>query len=396
MNKEPLVSVFLPYYNDEKYIKEAIEAVLNQSYKNWELFLFNHSSTDNSRTIARSFNDPRIIHIDAKRNLGAGSGYNIKITLPLMKGKYVKLCCADDMLKENGLETLVNYMEENPEKDMVFSDMDYVSEELKDLNTKWSEDIPKVDFVSNEAETLLKFFKGWSHLAYPTSFVKLSMLKDIDIDVSFIMLFDVALWVSALIAGKKIGFIDKSTVNYRISSNQLSSVNNMTKAVKIGYFELFQLLPLYYKIKDVKLIKTLCPCKFSEMLNDDDTEFIPFIISYFFASCVFNDNIEYFKDQQSVREVFGNMKLHEIFQDDELREKIYNKFGFGIKEFREIYSFIYRPKQNWKLHIYNKQAKDLSVLQSFYILLRKIIPRIRIKHKKKNNTENDKKHKFTV
>ena len=87
LKDQPLVSIFLPYYNDQKFLKKTIESILSQSYQNLELILFNHASTDTSRVIAHSFDDPRIIHLDAKENLGAGSGYNLEISLPQIKGK---------------------------------------------------------------------------------------------------------------------------------------------------------------------------------------------------------------------------------------------------------------------------------------------------------------------
>ena len=92
--KEPLVSVFIPYYNDDKFLRESIEAVLNQSYKNLELILVNHASTDSSRDIAHSYDDDRIVHIDMPINYGAGSGKLLKEFLKVAKGKYSKLLCA--------------------------------------------------------------------------------------------------------------------------------------------------------------------------------------------------------------------------------------------------------------------------------------------------------------
>lgn len=129
--QNPLVSIFIPYYNDEAFIADAIKSCLSQTYQNWELFLFNHASTDGSRDIARSFDDPRIRHVDAAENLGAGSGYNLKITLPRMSGKYVKLFCADDVMKEDCLEKFVQYLENNPLTDIVFSDVEYFSKDKK-------------------------------------------------------------------------------------------------------------------------------------------------------------------------------------------------------------------------------------------------------------------------
>ncbi len=369
---QPLVSVFIPYYNDKDFLRDAIDAVMNQTYTNWELILFNHASTDGSRDIAHSYDDARIIHIDAKENLGAGSGYNLQISLKEMNGKYVKLLCADDMMKPDCLEVLVDYMEKHQDKDIVAADMEYVSETKEPLNTKWSKEIQKVDFVSDEKKTLLKFFKGYSHIAYPSTMVKLDALRSIDLDASLIMLFDVWLWVNLLISGKKIGFVNKCVVDYRISDNQLSSVAN-PRAVKIGFFELFMLLDSYYKIKDVDLIKYLVPSKYAKQLTKQDSDLIPFVLSCFFASIVKDDTIDFFKDQQNVREIFGNLKIYEIIQDKKLFEKINEKFGFGVKDFRSIYSCVYqeKSKSSFKQKVYNTPGIHLSWVGLLFLLFRK-------------------------
>ena len=392
-NNQPLVSVFIPYYNDKDVLQDAIDAVLNQSYQNWELILFNHASTDGSCDIAHSYNDKRIVHIDATENLGAGSGYNLQISLNKMNGKYVKLLCADDVMKSNCLEVLVDYMEKHSDKDIVAADMDYISETKESLNTKWSKEIKYVDFESDEKQTLLKFFKGYSHIAYPSTMVKLDALKSIKLDVSLIMLFDVWLWVNLLISGKKIGFLNASVIDYRISDNQLSSVSNMKKAQKIGWFELFMLLESYYKIQDVNLIKYLCPCENAKLLRKGDEAFIPFVLSHFFASVVCDGRCDYFKDQQGVREQFGNLKLYEIIQDKQMFDKIKEKFGFGIKEFRSIYSYIGTDnhKISFKQKVYNTSGVDLPVSGILLLLFRKMyrfisFPLHRKKKQKKSYT----------
>lgn len=397
MNKEkPLVSIFVPYYNDKQYLSDCINSILKQTYENFELILFNHSSTDGSKNIAHSFNDKRIIHIDAKENLGAGSGYNINISLPYMHGKYLKLLCADDMLKEDGIQSLVNTLENNLDKDIVFADMDYVDANLRPLNTTWSKEINKSDFISDEKQTLLKFFQGYSHIAYPAAMIKMSAIKDIKIDNTLIMLFDVSLWVKLLITGKKITFLEKSVVDYRVSDNQLSSFANIEKASKIGCFELFQLLNVYYEIKDIDIIKYLCPCIYSQLLKKGDEEYIPFVLTYFLASLVCDNHIDYFKDQQSVREIFGCTKLFEFFQDENMRLKIEEKFGFGIKDFRAIYSYMSPKIHSYvplKQHILNKTARNLSILQLCFCIGRKIVhcvsPFYYIKKLKKKFSKNE-------
>ena len=60
MQIKPHFSVILPNYNHGKYLKQAIDSVLNQSYNSWELLIIDNHSTDNSDKIISSYNDPRI------------------------------------------------------------------------------------------------------------------------------------------------------------------------------------------------------------------------------------------------------------------------------------------------------------------------------------------------
>jgi glycosyltransferase involved in cell wall biosynthesis len=69
------ISIVLPYYNDSKFLSGSIQSVLNQTYKDFELILINHGSTDNSEKIVKSFSDSRIKHIKIARNYGGGGSY---------------------------------------------------------------------------------------------------------------------------------------------------------------------------------------------------------------------------------------------------------------------------------------------------------------------------------
>ena len=66
-----MVSVIMPVYNGEKYLKQSIESVIQQTYKDWELIIVNDCSTDNSRNIMQSYadTDSRIRIVDNGSNL---------------------------------------------------------------------------------------------------------------------------------------------------------------------------------------------------------------------------------------------------------------------------------------------------------------------------------------
>ncbi|WMI68453.1 glycosyltransferase family 2 protein [Mangrovimonas sp. YM274] len=115
MNTNPLVSVLMTVYNREKYIAEAIQSVVDSTYKNWELIIVDDRSKDDSVSIARSFerNDERIKVYINEKNLGDYPNRNQAASYA--NGKYLKYVDADDMIYPYGLEQLVFYMEQFPE-----------------------------------------------------------------------------------------------------------------------------------------------------------------------------------------------------------------------------------------------------------------------------------------
>ena len=113
MKEFPFVSVLMPVYNAEKYLKEALESILNQSYTHFELLLFNDGSTDGSLTIIQGFDDPRIRFFDQEVNSGYLSHLNKGIQLS--RGKYIIRADADDVNALDRIEKQVLFMENHPE-----------------------------------------------------------------------------------------------------------------------------------------------------------------------------------------------------------------------------------------------------------------------------------------
>lgn len=114
---QPLVSICIPCYNAENYIRETIKAALNQTYPNIEIFVCDDQSTDNTVQKIKQFNEPRIrLHINEK-NLGCSGNYNH--VLSYATGKYVKLLCADDIIDPDCIEKQVQAFEENADKNIV-------------------------------------------------------------------------------------------------------------------------------------------------------------------------------------------------------------------------------------------------------------------------------------
>jgi glycosyltransferase involved in cell wall biosynthesis len=108
---DPVVTVLMPVYNGEKYLREAIESILNQTFTDFEFLIINDGSTDKSKEIILSYNDPRIRFVENENNIMLIESLNIGIQLA--KGKYVARMDCDDISLPERLEKQVEFMEIN-------------------------------------------------------------------------------------------------------------------------------------------------------------------------------------------------------------------------------------------------------------------------------------------
>jgi len=130
MQNNPIVSIITPAYNAEKYIAEAINSVLHQTYTNWKLLIIDDGSTDSTANIVKSFSDARILLIQ-QENGGVSSARNKGLTLA--KGKYITFLDADDILPLNSLKARVQFLEENPNVEVVDGKIFVKDREMKKL-----------------------------------------------------------------------------------------------------------------------------------------------------------------------------------------------------------------------------------------------------------------------
>lgn len=114
----PLLSVLMTAYNREKYIAEAIESVLNSTFKDFELIIVDDASTDNTVSIASAYaaKDSRIKVYVNEKNLGDYPNRNRAATLA--KGEYLKYVDSDDKILKDGLERCIYAMNRFPEAGM--------------------------------------------------------------------------------------------------------------------------------------------------------------------------------------------------------------------------------------------------------------------------------------
>lgn len=127
-NNSPKVSIVLPSYNGEKFLKKSIESVINQSFTDWELIIVDDCSSDNTLQIAKSFAsiDPRICFVHNIVNKKLPGSLNIGFSAA--RGKYLTWTSDDNIAKPNWLSTLVDWLDNHPGTDMVAATMDFIDE----------------------------------------------------------------------------------------------------------------------------------------------------------------------------------------------------------------------------------------------------------------------------
>lgn len=164
--KEPKVCVIMPVYNGEKTIKLALASLINQSYTNWECVIVNDGSTDGTRKILDSLKDPRfrVFHLD--KNCGRGVARDE--ALKRSEGDYLAYLDADDMMHKDKLKVQVEFLQTNPDIQMVSCGCITMNENFEALRASGRD-----DFVS---DNIMKYGQALP-LLLPAIMVRLDRAK---------------------------------------------------------------------------------------------------------------------------------------------------------------------------------------------------------------------------
>jgi len=129
--ERPKLSIIMSVYNEEKYLREAMDSILNQTFRDFEFLIINDCSTDSSREIILSYPDPRIRLIDNTVNIGLTCSL-IK-GLQLAAGEYIARQDADDISLPRRLEKQINFLHQNATVGLVGTSPIVINEEGKCL-----------------------------------------------------------------------------------------------------------------------------------------------------------------------------------------------------------------------------------------------------------------------
>lgn len=136
-----LVSIITPTFNTEKYIRETLQSVLNQTYQNWEMILVDDASTDLTVSIIEEFaqKDSRIKYFKLPKN--SGNGFARNVALEKATGKYIAYLDADDLWFSSKLEKQIQFLKTN-NLPFTFSFYDCIDDDGNDLKRRVEAPVP--------------------------------------------------------------------------------------------------------------------------------------------------------------------------------------------------------------------------------------------------------------
>ncbi|PIY12043.1 MAG: hypothetical protein COZ18_02895 [Flexibacter sp. CG_4_10_14_3_um_filter_32_15] len=239
----PFVSVVMPVYNAEKYVAEAIESILNQTYTNFEFLIFNDGSKDKSAEIVAKYakEDSRIIFFNYQENTGHLKHLNAGIEKA--KGKYIARMDADDSSLPTRFEEQVQFMEENEE--IVLLGTAYISMGERD-DFEWK---PKTQDKDIRLQLLVE-----SPLAHPTVFMRAEILQknSIKYHQEYYPAEDYAMWVKLSDYGKMAN-LSEILLQYRVHGEQISQQKSAIQIVNADKSRIVQLNKLGLTTDDIDI-----------------------------------------------------------------------------------------------------------------------------------------------
>jgi glycosyltransferase involved in cell wall biosynthesis len=223
VKSSPKVSVIIPNYNHAPYLKQRIESVLNQTYKDFELILLDDASTDNSLEVIQPYiDDPKITHLKVNNKNSGSTFKQWQKGIDLAQGEYIWIAESDDWAQTNFLHEMVLGLEDNEK--VVLASSQIISMNSKEEKIKeghlWTVDVDKKVWNFKKSKTIeinslseLFAYKNILPNASSCVFRKNAIDPQVFLLISrFSLVGDLIFWFHLSLKGDL--FLSKETVSY--------------------------------------------------------------------------------------------------------------------------------------------------------------------------------------
>lgn len=239
-----LISIIVPVYNAEKFLKETMDCVRRQTYSDWELLLVDDGSSDGSERLIENYigttKENRIFFIRQPRNMGAAMARNRGVSEA--RGRYITFLDADDLWVPEKLEKELAFLQEKKAA-FVFTGYEFADEQGKGTGK-----IVRVPETLNYKQALKNTTIFTTTVMFDTEKIPKDMLEMPNIKSE-----DTALWWKILRAGYVAYGLDENLAKYRRAGKSLSS--NKAEAVR-------RIWNLYRRAEGMGVLNSLWHCCF--------------------------------------------------------------------------------------------------------------------------------------
>ena len=226
-----LISVIVPTYNSARFLDEAVESAVGQTYKNLEVLIIDDGSTDGTEALVKKWQNKStgIHYIKHEKNKGLPAARNTGIRYA--KGKYIALLDADDTWLPRKLDVQLHKLEELG-VDVLFSNWFIWQGEKKQIAFDF-----KQERVFSKEKGLCAYIRK-NYGVPSTAFIKRSALEKVGLfDESLKSSEDYDLWLRFLLKGFKIGLLREPLAYYRLHSTQMSTNFYRMHATRLTIFK---------------------------------------------------------------------------------------------------------------------------------------------------------------
>ena len=315
----PKVSICCPAYNCEKFSKETVNSFVNQSFNDIEILIPDDCSSDNTINIIKeNFTDVRIKLFEQNINLGPSD--NANFLFKIATGDYIALCASDDVMHCERIKKSIEFFEDNPEFDMVYTFIKIIDEKSEDIPSRFSNLFNK----KIASQNLLKhFFYYGNFICAPSAMIRKSVFEKILFNPCLIQSQDFDFWIKMLLSDMNIGCIEEQLTFYRIHGGNLSLPNDLAKQNELNSswsFECSKILENYSNLINDRQ-------KFERIFGFDiaDEKLIKFAIA---------------KEALTVKSrshyLFALNIIYNEFLDKNIRDLIFKKYFFGLEEYKNL------------------------------------------------------------
>jgi glycosyltransferase involved in cell wall biosynthesis len=211
---QPLLSIILPAYNCERFLRQTMDSLLSQTYTHFELIIINDGSTDGTDAIIRSYSDERIAYHQNEGNKGLI--YTLNRGIALAKGSFIARMDADDICAPARMSTQVAWLESNPGTAVCSSFVAFIDE-----NGHPAGDWP-LDRQTASAAAIRQTMPHTNCIAHPSIMARTVLLQQYRYAPYQKNIEDYDLWLRLLADGVVIEKIPEALLYYRVHSASIT------------------------------------------------------------------------------------------------------------------------------------------------------------------------------